>query len=310
MSGMTRAAAPLIVACLRISDPRPAVDAITGEVSRDPRAALLSSNDAAALERALLIADAWDGQVLALTAGGPAADPTMREVAALGVRTLRVPWPPTGRHEDSPHVLGGAQDYLTDLVDDERGLASALAAAIRTVGSPALVLCGDRSADRGSGALPAFLAHELGAAQALGLVSLEPEPRPSHALRAQRRLDGGRREVLRVPGPAVCSVEAAGVRLRRAPLPAALAAGEIQIPVAPPVGPPDHVRLRHDGGRPYRPRTRVVPPPAGDAPRDRLLDLTGALDVHDPPTLVGPIDAAGAVDALLDYLRRHGYRTK
>jgi electron transfer flavoprotein beta subunit len=38
-----------------------------------------------------------------------------------------------------------------------------------------------------------------------------------------------------------------------------------------------------------------------------LLDLTGALVVHDPPTLIGPIDAAGAADELLDYLRRHGY---
>lgn len=313
MSGMNTAAPPLIVACLRISDPRPDVDPITGEVSRDPRAGLLSPNDAAALERALRLAHAWQGQVLAVAAGGPAADPTLREVAALGARTLRVAWPATAGHGDAQQVLGAAQDYLTDLIGDERALAAALAAAIRSVGSPTLALCGDRSADRGTGALPAFLAHELGAAQALGLVSLEPESpvdadKEARTLRAERRLDGGRREVLRVPTPAVCSLEAAGVRLRRAPLTAALGTGDTEVPVASaPAVARETARLRHDGGRPYRPRTRVVPPPAGAAPRDRLLDLTGALVVHDPPTLVGPIDAAGAVDALLEYLRRHGY---
>lgn len=302
MSRMATAAPPLIVACLRISDCHPDVDPLTGEIACDPRARMLSANDAAALERALRLADTWQGQVLAVTAGNPATDATLREVAALGVRTLRVSWTTTG----------GAQDYVADLVEDERALAAALAAAICSVGSPMLVLCGDRSEDRGTGALPAFLAHELGAAQALGLVSLEPESRmedEDYTLRAERRLDGGRREVLRVPSPAVCSIEAAGVRLRRAPLTAALAAGDTHAPVAVISAAIEgkRVRLRHDGGRPYRPRTRVVAPPSGTAPRDRLLDLTGALVVHDPPTLIGPIDADGAADALLDYLRRHGY---
>ena len=35
------------------------------------------------------------------------------------------------------------------------------------------VWCGDHSLDRGSGAVPAFLAAELGSAQALGLVDVE-----------------------------------------------------------------------------------------------------------------------------------------
>jgi electron transfer flavoprotein beta subunit len=50
----------------------------------------------------------------------------------------------------------------------------------------------------------------------------------------------------------------------------------------------------------------VVPPPAGST-RQRLLALTGALVAHDPPRLVGPVDADGAVDELLDFLGRHGY---
>jgi electron transfer flavoprotein beta subunit len=51
----------------------------------------------------------------------------------------------------------------------------------------------------------------------------------------------------------------------------------------------------------------VVAPPEEDDPRLRLLALTGALVAHDPPTVVGPVDAPAAADALLDYLHRHGY---
>jgi electron transfer flavoprotein beta subunit len=50
----------------------------------------------------------------------------------------------------------------------------------------------------------------------------------------------------------------------------------------------------------------VVAPPEGST-RERLLALTGALVSHDPPRLVGPVDADGAVDELLDFLSRHGY---
>jgi electron transfer flavoprotein beta subunit len=51
----------------------------------------------------------------------------------------------------------------------------------------------------------------------------------------------------------------------------------------------------------------VVPAPAGST-RDRLLALTGALAAHDPPRIVGPVDAQGGVNELLDYLSRYGFR--
>jgi electron transfer flavoprotein beta subunit len=183
-------------------------------------------------------------------------------------------------------------------------LAQALVAAIRTVGDPDLVICGDRSSDRGTGAIPAYVAHELGAAQALGLVSLTVHGRE---LRAQRRLDGGRREVLRVVRPAVCSVEAAGLRLRRASLPAELKARRTPVPVAsPPAVTTPHVMYL---GRPafHRPRPRLVPPPAGSDPRDRLLELTGALATRSAPTVLGPMPAEEAADVLLSWLAERGY---
>jgi electron transfer flavoprotein beta subunit len=188
------------------------------------------------------------------------------------------------------------------LAADEQALGAALAGALRPR-RPALVLCGDRSADRGTGALPAFLAHELGAAQALGLVSLTlPGDQPGQpGLTGDRRLPGGWRERLWIGLPAVCSVEAAGITLRRAPLHDVLASRRAAIPVVRPrtgpglpviAGPP----------QPYRPRTHEVPPaPAGTA-RERLAELSGVLVHHEPPVVISPASPAEAAQALLDFL--------
>jgi electron transfer flavoprotein beta subunit len=287
--------AELVVACLRFGDLRPSVDPLTGSVSRDPRGFDFSAADAAALEHALRLGDAWSAPVLAVTAAGASADPLLRTALALGASVLRVPWAPSS--------------YVADLALDERALALAVASAIRGVGTPSVVVCGDVSGDRGTGAFPAYLAHALDAAQALGLVALSVS---GNALAGERRLDGGRRERLRIPRPAVCSVEAAGVRLRRASLPATLAASSASVPVAA-VSPSESSpsasagAVEVTGVGPFRPRTRVVPAPAGDSSRDRLMQLTGVLVAHDPPQIVTPASAASAADALLDYLRRRGY---
>lgn len=293
---------PLIVACLRIVDLRPSVDPLDGSVTRDPLGVGLSPADGAALEHALRLAGSWGGRVVAVSVGPASVEPVLREVAALGVAVVRVPADPeSDRHR-----------YVTELAGDEQALARTLAAAIRPFGPPHLVLCGDRSVDRGTGALPAYLAHELRASQALGLVALDvggPD-----TLMVERRLDGGWRERLRVHLPAVCSVEGAGVRLRRASLAGALAVDGGPLPVDDPLGvaesaghDPGPGPLRFGGTLPYSPRTRVLPAPESDDPRLRLLALTGALVAHEPPTVVHPADAAAAVDTFLAFLARHGY---
>ena len=291
----------LIVACLRISDLRPAVDPLDGTVHRDPLGTGLSPADAAALEYALRLADAWSARVVAVCAGPPSAEPVLREVAALGVEVVRVPLGDEG----------DAHRYVAELVEDERPLARTLLAALAPFGAPDLVLCGDRSVDRGTGALPAYLAHELGAAQALGLVSLGEGPGGS-GLVAERRLDGGWRERLAVPLPAVCSVEGAGVRLRRASLAGALDVADRPVPVdrspgVAGVGGTGGGTVHTGPTRPFRPRTRVLPAPADADPRIRLLALTGALVAHEPPTVLEPADAGEAADVLLAFLARHGY---
>jgi len=293
---------PLVVVCLRIGDLHPAVDPLDGTVTRDRWGVGLPPADAAALEHALRVSDRWGGRVVAVCAGPESVDRVLREVAALGVAVVRVP---AGDETD-------AHRYVDELAEDEHTLARTLLAAVRSHGAPDLVLCGDRSVDRGTGALPAYLAHELGCAQALGLVVLTTDG--PGALLVERRLDGGWRERLRVTLPAVCSVEGAGVRLRRASLAGALAVDRVPTPVdrspvvassTVPSGGPGSLHLGPP--RPYSPRTRVLPAPEGDDPRLRLLALTGALVAHDPPTVVQPADAVEAADVLLAYLVRHGY---
>jgi electron transfer flavoprotein beta subunit len=276
--------ADLVVVLARCTDLRVEVDPLTGAISRDPRAAAFSASDAAAVEHGLRLGSAWGARTLVLTAGGPECDGPLREVLSLGAEVRRVP------------VRGS---YVEELATDERALAKALVAAIG--GRPDLVVCADRSSDRGTGALPAFVAHELGVVQAPGLVSLELV---GDDLMGERRLDYGRRERMRIPLPAVCSVEGAGVRLRRASLPASLAAASAVVPVAEVPLPGPAVRVL--GARASRPRPRHLPAPTGSS-RERLLALTGALLSHEPPTVVGPVDAPEAADALLDFLARNGY---
>ena len=277
------AAGPLVVVCLRHAPARPDVDLLTGTVRPPVHGAGPVPAELAALELGLRFAAAWHGEVLAVTAGPPAAEATLRDALAAGAaEVLRVDWPEA--------------DYLDGLAADEQALAAALAGTLRPR-RPALVLCGDRSADRGTGALPAFLAHELGAAQALGLVSLAL-PRDASGP-ATAGPGATRRE------PAVCSVGAGGVSLRRAPLDAMLASRRAAIPVARPHAGPGRPVIAGPP-RPYRPRTHEVPPaPAGSA-RERLAELSGVLVQIDPPTLLGPASPAEAARALLGFLQKTG----
>ena len=162
------------------------------------------------------------------------------------------------------------------------------------------MLCGDASADRGSGAVPAFVAAQLGAAQALGLVVLTVG---AGDLRATRRLDGGRREILDVAPPAVLSVEGGVARLRRATLTAELAARTAPVEeVTGPRGPTETA----DVARPYRPRARALAAPSGGA-LDRVRRLTDAgrrRTAHEVVTL----DPPDAAKRILAALRDWGYR--
>ncbi|HEX6391891.1 MAG TPA: mycofactocin-associated electron transfer flavoprotein beta subunit [Acidimicrobiales bacterium] len=300
------ASAEVVVACLAPADQRPEVDPLSGEVVVNDAMASLSAADAAALEYALRAGEAWGARVMAVAAGGASVVPALREAASLGAEVLRVPLPSA---HDSLH--GPRRCEGTELAGDPGVVTAVLSSAIRASGTPALVVCGDRSSLSGAGAVPAMLAHHLGAAQALGLVAMEFES--GGVVLGQRRLDGGWRERIRLTAPAVCSVEAAGVRLRRASLNAALAAASVQVPIASSsataaaaaAGAAGAARVHAGAPRFYRPRTKVIPPPAGGT-HERILSLTGALVQREPPRVVGPVAPAEAARELLEFLRRAG----
>jgi electron transfer flavoprotein beta subunit len=278
---------PQIVVALSWSWQRVRVDPLSGNLDADARDRGSNAAELAALEHGLRLAEELNGRVLALTVGPAAAEDILRTALASGAHeAIRV-------HRDD-HLEPGS------LAHNGADTARAIASALRQR-SPDLVLCGDRSADGGTGTTPAFLAARLAAAQALGVVKLEFD---GQSLLAHRRLDGGSREVLRLPRPAVVSVEAAGVRLRRASLPAVLAAQRATIEAIP--GEPRGARPAVTA-RPLRPRPRELSAPAGTTAHDRVLELTGALQDRTPPTVVGPLSAAEAADELLGYLQRHGY---
>ncbi len=238
----------------------------------------VSAADEAAIEMALRHGAHVRASVIAVTVGGAAADHGLRTALACGAKTaIRV-------------------DAADDL--DSASVAAALSPV---VAHSAAVWCGDYSADRGTGSVPAFLAARLHRQQALGLVGVDfADP-----LRVTRRLDGGRREVLRVTGPAVLSVEGSIARLRRASLPSALSAQSADVlPYASTVN-AAAAATEVAIGR-YRPRARVLPAPDGATALERLRALT---DASAAPQAGETVEAPPAIAAqrIIEVLTDWGY---
>ena len=257
----------------------------------DGRFAGVSAADRAALEWALRTRDAQQATggpqlpVVAVTVGPVGAEAVLRDALACGAdRAIRIDLP-----FGSP----------------SRAVAVAIASALRhLVDSSSRIWCGDHSFDRGTGSVPAYLAGELGIAQALGLVAVEPA---AGVVEALRRLDGGRRERLSIDGAAVLSVEGSTAMLRRAPLRGLLGRASIEVvagEAVAPAGLPGHAS--DSLSRPYRPRARTYAPPTGQTALERVKSLTaaGAAVAHGETVTLDP-DAAA--DRILAALAEWGY---
>jgi len=264
----------MIAACLKWVDQRPEVDAAGNPAEPDARFAGVSAADQAALEWALRCRDSWPQQtVVAITVGPPAADVVLVVALAAGAnRAVRI-----DATSDTP----------------SRTVARLIA---EQIADAALVICGDYSFDSGTGSVPAFLAAELGIAQALGLVDITFAG--DDRLNALRRLDGGSRDRLAIALPAVLSVEGSTAMLRRAPLRSIL--GRRSSETITPSELPEHQPAGIS--RPFRPRPRVLAAPAGATALDRVKALTAAnaAVVHGDPIILDPDAAAGRILAALE----------
>ena len=203
----------------------------------------LSHADQAAVEWALRAGEHTGSAVEVFTVAAPDATRALRHVLACGAARA---------------TLLATTDELTSW-----DTATALAGRL---GDARQVWCGDLSTDRGSGSVPAFLADLLDVQQALGCVTVEHH---DDCAVATRRLDGGRRELVRVDGPAVISVEGAAAELRRASLPASLAAERADIDV---VALATNVPLASPAV-PYRPRAQQLAAPQGESALARTAAL-------------------------------------
>lgn len=286
---------PSLFVCVAPDDLRPLVDPLSGRVTVDERRAALSASDAAAVEYALRMGEAWGLPVVAITVGPPEWEVALAEVAALGATVCRVD---TGRN-GAPRDLSPAE-----IAGDPPWVAGQLAEQIRRAGPAAMVVCGDRSARHGVGAVPGLLAAKLRMPHALGLVAVEMTGYLT--LRVDKRLEGGWRERIAVTSPSVLSVEAAGVRLRRADLRSLIGAPRdvAEVVSAVEVELPGTVDLA--APQAYRPRALRVAPPLGDA-HERLVALAGANVTGSTNRVIGPLDPEEATDELVAFLSAHGY---
>ena len=280
----------ITVACLKWVDQRPEPATVLGADAPDGRFAGVSAADRAALEWALRIRDAHAGggratvPVVAVTAGPAGAEAVLRDALACGAdRAIRI------------DLAFGAPSQAVAV-----GIASALR---HLVDGSTTIWCGDHSFDRGTGSVPAYLAGELGIAQALGLVAVEPG---EGAVAALRRLDGGRRERLSVKGAAVLSVEGSTAMLRRAPLRGLFARPTIEVVAGAAVAPAGFAAGHAAESRPYRPRARTYAPPAGQTALERIKALTaaGTTVAHGETVTLEPEAAA---DRILAALTEWGY---
>ncbi len=259
-----------VVVCLKWAS-------VPGE-PHDERFSGMSAADESALEFALRHAAILGVGVTAITVGPDGADRVLRDALACGAtRAIRIDAPTTAAGTD---VATAIADHILDAQ---------------------WVWCGDYSLDRGAGSVPAFIAAHLGAEQALGVIAIELH---EGTVRATRRLDGGRRELLDVHAPAVVSVEGATARLRRAGLRAVRDAATTPIEVVPATTPIHRAEFMV---RAYRPRARQLAAPQGEQALDRVRVLTDATVTSAARGETVHLEPADAAVRIMRALREWGY---
>jgi len=267
-----------IAVCMKWVSGRPEIDPLSGEIHLpSARFGGASAADQAALEVALQLGAKRSTPVTVLSVGAKHCEPSLHAALAAGAqRAIRI--------------------------DSGPGLSSAETARVlaRSLRDASYVLCGDYSFDRGSGSVPAYLAAELGIMQALGVVSLTPQ---THDILVTRRLDGGRREHLRISDRAVISVEGSIAQLRRASLATSLATRDVRIQVMPSAISTHQVTSTI---KPFRPRPRTITQPQGDTVLQRFHSITNVASASTRGEQI-EFTAVKSATYILQTLARWGY---
>jgi electron transfer flavoprotein beta subunit len=177
----------------------------------------MNEPDAYALEEALRIRDAHQGEVVVCSAGAARVAQVLREALARGA-------------DRAVHVEG---DALADT--DAFVTASALAAAIKDEPFD-LVLTGLQSDDHGFAQTGVLLAEQLGLPHATIVMEVQLE---GATVRAKRELEGGWFQWVSMPLPAVLTIQSGINQLRYATLKGIMAAKkkEIRVAAAPATAP-------------------------------------------------------------------------
>ena len=280
-----------IVVCLKwVPDPL-SVEAspFTGAIDRRRLLHRTNLADEGALELALQLAGAG-GAVTALTVGPPPAGEAARAALAAGAPRAARLW---DERLAEPHP---------------QATATLLAAAARALPPADLVLCGARSSDRGSGAVPAMLAELLGWPAVTDVTALALE---GGRAAVQRRLARGAREKVAVALPAVLGLEPGLARLPQPALPALLAARRAAAALvepgdlAPEARPAPAAVQR--AVQPPRPRPRPIFAPDSSLPaHERIAQLIAAgVGAKTGQIHEGPPERLAA--ELVAFLRERGF---
>lgn len=248
---------------------------------------LPNSLDMVACEAAVRLKEVAGGTVKVVTVGPAGAESAIRSGLALGADSAtRVEFDDGGL---------GAEDRTARLL-----------AAVLAFDPPDVIFCGARSSDFGSGTVPVFLAERLDRPLVTNVVSISGVG----PLDIERRMEGGRRQLLQVHPPVAIAVEESLCDPRYPSVLARHKADRIPIEVFTPNqlnvdSPGRSVTLKRlQGPRPIAARL-VAPPPELPARGRLAFVMAGGPDQkRSSKRLEGP--TAIVVDQLLEYLHANG----
>ncbi|HEY7547609.1 MAG TPA: electron transfer flavoprotein subunit beta/FixA family protein [Blastocatellia bacterium] len=168
----------------------------------------MSEADAYALEEALRQKEAHGGEVVVISMGPERARQSIKEALAKGAdRAI---------HLDDP---------LFERATDAAGIGRALAAALKDEGCD-LIMTGLQSDDHGFGQVGLIIAERLGLASATIVMEVQIE---TGSVRVKRELESGWFQWVRIPTPAVLTIQSGINQLRYATLKGIMAAKKKEI---------------------------------------------------------------------------------